>query len=69
MSDTPVTNELMFEVMKRMQADISIIKQTLTDHTRILIRMREDDLRLETMQAEAHLRLDRIERRLDLTEA
>jgi len=35
---------------------------------RLLVRMREDDLRLESMQVETQLRLDRIETRLGRTE-
>jgi hypothetical protein len=67
MSDT-VTNELLYEVLKQVQADVALIKKTVTDHTRLLVRMREDDLRLESMQVETQLRLDRIETRLGLTE-
>jgi hypothetical protein len=70
MSDNePNLNVLMFEILKRLQADMSSIKHILNDHTRLLVRMREDDLRLESMQSETQLRLDRIERRLDLTDA
>jgi Arc/MetJ family transcription regulator len=61
-----VTNELMFEVLKKIQADVSIIKTTVSDHSRLLVRMREDDLRLEGMQVETQLRLDRIEQRVGL---
>jgi hypothetical protein len=67
MPDT-VTNELLYEVLKQVQADVALIKKTVTDHTRLLVRMREDDLRLESMQVETQLRLDRIETRLGLTE-
>ncbi|MBV8357631.1 MAG: hypothetical protein JO189_06800 [Deltaproteobacteria bacterium] len=67
MPDT-VTNELLYEVLKQVQADVALIKKTVTDHTRLLVRMREDDLRLESMQVETQLRLDRIETRLGLPE-
>jgi hypothetical protein len=63
-----ITNELLYEVLKSVQADVALIKKTATDHTRLLVRMREDDLRLESMQVETQLRLDRIETRLGLTE-
>jgi hypothetical protein len=63
-----VTLELMYEVLKQVQADVALIKKTVTDHTRLLVRMREDDLRLESMQVETQLRLDRIETRLGLSE-
>lgn len=62
----PITNELMYEILKKVQADVSVIKTTVLDHTRLLVRMREDDLRLEGMQNETQLRLDRIEQRLEL---
>jgi hypothetical protein len=55
--------------MAGIRADIASVRTTLNDHTRLLVRMREDDLRLESMHAETQLRLDRIERRLDLADA
>jgi hypothetical protein len=63
-----ISLELMYEVLKQIQADVALIKKTVTDHTRLLVRMREDDLRLESMQVETQLRLDRIETRLGLPE-
>jgi hypothetical protein len=62
-----VTNELLYEVLKKVQADVATT--TVSDHTRLLVRMREDDLRLESLQAETQLRLDRIEQRLNLSDA
>jgi hypothetical protein len=64
-----VTNELIYEVLKKVQADVALIKTTVADHTRLLVRMREDDLRLEAMQNETQLRLDRIEQRIELRDA
>jgi hypothetical protein len=53
-----ITNELIYEVLKQLQAGQSEIGRTLADHTRQLIRicedinaLRGDDLRHETMQA------------------
>jgi hypothetical protein len=66
---TAITNELIYEVLKKIQADVTAIKTTVADHTRLLVRMREDDLRLESMQAETQLRLDRIEQRFGLRDA
>lgn len=66
---TEITNELMYEVLKKIQADVASIKATVADHTRLLVRMREDDLRLESMQSETQLRLDRIEERFTLRDA
>jgi hypothetical protein len=75
MPDT-VTNELLYEVLKSIQAGQAEIKTTLADHTRQLLRIREDinalrgdDLRRETMQAQMDVRLERIETRLNLTDA
>lgn len=55
---TDVTNDLIFEVLKHLQAGQEEIKATLADHTRQLIRVREDinslrgdDLRREALQA------------------
>jgi hypothetical protein len=63
------TNELIYEVLKKVQADVAVIKTTVADHTRLLVRMREDDLRLEAMHNETQLRLDRIEQRIELRDA
>jgi len=63
-----ITNELMYEVLKKIQADVAVIKTTVADHSRLLVRMREDDLRLESMHVETQLRLDRIEQRIGLRE-
>jgi len=63
-----VTNDLMYEVLKKIQIDVSSIKLSVADHSRLLNRMREDELRLESMDAGILLRLDRIERRFGLCE-
>ena len=63
-----VTNDLMYEVLKKIQVDVSSIKLSVADHARLLNRMREDELRLESMDAGILLRLDRIERRFGLCE-
>ena len=71
-----VTNELMFEILKQLQKDMADVKATLADHTHQLIRVRqginslaEDDLRREVLQAQMDHRLERIEKRLNLSEA
>lgn len=78
-----VTNELMFEILKQLQKDMADVKATLTDHTRLFIRVREDinsvredinglrgdDLRREAIQSKMDERLQRIENRLNLTDA
>jgi hypothetical protein len=71
-----ITNELIYEVLKQLQAGQAEIKGMLSDHTRQLIRVREDinslrgdDLRRETLQAQMDTRLQRIETRLNLTDA
>jgi hypothetical protein len=72
---TNITNELLYEILKSLQAGQAEIKSTLADHTRQLIRIREDinslradDLRREAIQAHMDTRLQRIENRLDLTD-
>jgi hypothetical protein len=37
-----VTNELIYDVLKQLQADVAEVKATLADHTRQFIRVRED---------------------------
>jgi parvulin-like peptidyl-prolyl isomerase len=71
-----VTNELIYDVLKQLQADVAELKATLADHTRQFIRVREDintlrgdDLRRESLQAQMDVRLQRIETRLNLTDA
>ncbi len=73
---TQITNELIYEVLKQLQAGLSEIKTTQADQNRQLIRIREDinglrgdDLRRETMQAQMDTRLQRIENRLNLSDA
>ena len=71
-----ITNELMYGVLRQIQTTLAEIKATQVEHSRQLIRVREDinslrgdDLRLETMQAQMDTRLERIEKRLNLTDA
>lgn len=71
-----VTNELLYEVLKKIQGDVAEVKKTLGDHSQQLIRIREeinsvrgDDLRIESMQAQMNFRLERIENRLGLVDA
>ena len=71
-----VTSELLYEVLKRLQSDMGEVKKTLADHGHQLIRIREeinslrgDDLRRENIQAQMDHRLERIETRLNLTDA
>jgi hypothetical protein len=73
---TEITNQLIYEVLKQLQTGLAEIKVTLAGHTRQLLRIREDinalrsdDLRHETMQAQMDTRLERIERRLNLSDA
>ncbi len=78
-----VTSELMFEVLKQIQERLARMESVLADHTRQFIRVREDinsvredinglrgdDLRREAVQAKMDERLQRIENRLNLTDA
>jgi hypothetical protein len=71
-----VTNELIYDVLKQVQADVAEVKGTLADHTRQFIRVREDinnlrgdDLRRESLQTQMDVRLERIEKRLNLSDA
>lgn len=76
MTQTAITNELMYEVLKKIQADVAAIKADLSDVKSMQLRMREDFnrfegdlLRFERVEAGTQLRLDRIETRLNLTDA
>jgi hypothetical protein len=71
-----VTSELMYEVLKQLQAGQAEMKGTLGDVVAQLIRVREDinnlrsdDLRRERVQAQMDVRLERIEARLNLNDA
>lgn len=70
-----IDNQLIFEVLKKIQADVSVIKADLADVKAMQLRMREDFnrfegdlLRFERIEAGTQLRLDRIEIRLNLTD-
>ena len=71
-----ITNELLYEILKSLQAGQVAIKATLADHTHQLIRVREginalrgDPLRRESLQTQRDTRLQWIENRLNLTDA
>jgi len=68
-----ITNELLYEVLKAVRADVAAMKTDLADVKATQLRMREDFhrfegdlLRIERMEASTQLRLDRIEIRLGL---
>lgn len=71
-----VTSELIYEILKQIQTGQAEIKTILADHTRQLLRVREDinnlrsdDLRREAMQAQMDVRLERIETRMNISDA
>ena len=71
-----VDNELIYEVLKKLQAGQAEMKATLGDVVTQVIRVREDisnlrsdDLRRERVQAQMDVRLERIEARLNLNDA
>jgi hypothetical protein len=70
-----VTNELMFELMKRMHADIGLMKDGLGEVRQELISVRLTQLGMQNdihniygILARHDERFDRIERRLELRE-
>lgn len=70
------TNETLHEILKKIQAESGAVKQTHADHTHHFLRLREDvnnlrgdDLRRESLQAQMDVRLERIESRLNLSDA
>lgn len=73
---TEETQNLMLEILKRIQADLSDMKDDMRDFKDGQIRVRNeindlrgDILRLERSNAGIDARLSRIERRLDLVDA
>lgn len=71
-----ITNELTFEVLKAIQHRLDGMDRHLKDLVHGQIRLREevnglrgDDLRREALQAQMDNRLERIETRLNLTDA
>ena len=72
---TAVTNELMYELLKKMNGEMSLMKAAITDIKAELIKMRGT---MVAMQGDIHNiygilarhdeRLDRIEQRLELRE-
>ena len=71
-----VNNQLLYEILKTIQSGQVELKAALADQPRQLIRIRKeinslrgDDLRREALQAQMDVRLDRIEHRLNLTDA
>jgi hypothetical protein len=70
-----VTNELLYEVLKKLQAGQGEMKVTLDDHTRQFIGLREqlhtmdgNHLRQERLMATLETRIERIESRLNLND-
>ena len=66
----------MYDILKQIQATLAEVKSAQREHSRQLIRVREDinalrgdDLRRETLQAQMDVRLERIETRLRLHDA
>ena len=71
-----VTNELIFDVLKQIQERLSRHEQMLKDLQAGQVRIREelnglrgDDIRREIQQARMDQRLERIENRLNLSDA
>lgn len=71
-----VTNKIMFEVLKRIQAGVAHIKGRVDEHDQQVVALREqlhnlqvDMLRLDRQGSFVVHRLERIERRLELAEA
>lgn len=70
-----VTNELIYEVLKKLQQGIARVDGKLDDHTRQFIGLREqlhtiegNFLRQERLMAMLEVRIERIENRLELND-
>jgi hypothetical protein len=73
---TEITNELVYEVLKAVQGRVDSMDKTLKDVAHGQIRIREDlnnfhrdTIRLEAQFADVTNRLERIETRLNLSDA
>ena len=78
-----ITNELIFELLKKMQADLGAVKKNVEDlkvgQTQLMHQMAgvrrdyadglETSARLSARSDHADARLDRIERRLEISDA
>lgn len=69
---TQITNELMFEILKSIQAKIESMDRGMKDLAQGQIRVREDlnnfhrdTIRLESQLADISHRLERVEKRFD----
>lgn len=70
-----VTNELIYEVLKHIQADVATLKESWRENTAALnavrthiVGLQHDVTNVYAILARQDVRLDRIERRLDITE-
>ncbi len=73
---TDVTNELMYEVLKRIQTDTAVLKEGQASIKQEIVSVRKqlhviqgDNLRQEQTVAGVQLDIDRIKTRLDLSDA
>ncbi len=71
-----VTNELIYEVLKQIEADVADLKKTgkrqdeqFSGIRHMLVAMQSDDLRQEAALAALRVDVDTIKRRLNLVEA
>jgi hypothetical protein len=70
-----VTNELMYEVLKQMQADLVALKEGQREHNSALnairthmVAMHQDIQNVYAILGRHEIRLDRIERRLEIAD-
>jgi septal ring factor EnvC (AmiA/AmiB activator) len=70
-----VTNELIYEVLKQVQSDIAALKESLRENNAALnairihmVAMQRDIQNIYTTLTRHETRLDRIERRLEISE-
>jgi hypothetical protein len=71
-----IDNQLIFEILKKVQSDVAVIKTDVAEVKSKQLRMREDFnrfegdlLRFERIEAGTQLGLDRTETRLNLNDA
>ena len=46
-----ITNEVIYNILKRIQADVDTIKRAVSEPTRVSFRTRASDLRLDDLEA------------------
>jgi hypothetical protein len=64
-----ITSGHVYQLLKCIQDDVAVIKETAAEHSQLLADVREHDSWLRALQAETLFRCGRIEHRLGTTDS